>query len=452
MERYGALALAWLFLTYFGNADFGFGRSVTQRLASTIGRGDADRAANIVWTAIVTIAGFGILLALLLYVAARTYFAGPFDAAPDISAEMLAAVWLLALGSPIVALSGVLGGALMGIERFRLVASSAIIANSGALLFPLAIAYLYSVDLRWLILATLAARLLGLLLLASGVWQTFLRRAVPRFSVEEFRKLASYGAWIMVTAIVGPLMVAGDRMVIGAVLGAAAVAAYAIPFQIASRTLSLPIAIVQALFPRFASEDGEASRARCGTFTIVVAQIYTPLVIGLILLAGPLLSLWLGDNLDERSILVGQILMAGFWTNALANVPYAYIQARGQPRFTALLHLAELPFYIALLFGLGATFGLAGIAAAFALRCGIDMLALMTKAGAMGIDIWRKVAVQMALVLAALMLAHSIMSWAWLATSALALAALSLTATAWQMPPEIKAQLRVLLARFRKAA
>jgi hypothetical protein len=31
-------------------------------------------------------------------------------------------------------------------------------------------------------------------------------------------------------------------------------------------------------------------------------------------------------------------------------VPYALIQARGKPRFTALLHLAELPFYLAVLY------------------------------------------------------------------------------------------------------
>lgn len=94
-------------------------------------------------------------------------------------------------------------------------------------------------------------------------------------------------------------------------------------------------------------------------------------------LAEPLLQVWLGAALDPQSIAVARIVLAGFWVNGIANVPYALIQARGNPRFTALLHVAELPFYMAALYLLGMQWGLPGLAAAFSLRCLADMIVLL---------------------------------------------------------------------------
>ena len=379
--RYGVLSIAWIVLGYFGAADFGIGRAITQRISVMRDEGAAARA-NAVWSALVSMAGFGLIGGLLVYLSADWYFSGAFNADAGIKGEIRSALWILALCNPVMAVSGVLSGALVGLERFKLVSLCSVLSNSALLLFPLATALFLDTSLSALILASLAARLLGGILLSAGVWLAFLKGQPLAFSRGEIRRLANFGAWIMVTALIGPLMVFADRLMIGAVQNAAAVAAYAIPFQIASRTLIFPLSVTQALFPRFAYEAAEESRARARDFAIFVGQLFAPLTIALICLASPLLQLWLGSAFDPRSVMVAQLVLAGFWANAIAQVPYGFIQARGNPRFTALVHVTELPFYLLLLYILGQQYGLTGIAAAFAVRCGVDCILLCRKAGA----------------------------------------------------------------------
>lgn len=379
-ERYGALLIAWVLLGYFGQADFGLGRAITQRLSSLPGSQPTDRA-RIVWSGLAGATVIAAAGAALVYIAANVFFASFFEAEASLKAEALASTWLFALCIPIIMHTGVSTGAMIGLERFGIVAISTTIGNVLSQILPLLTAVFYTVDLSWLLAASLIGRALGLVPLMVGMWFVFLRGLSVNPSWIELRRLFSFGVWIMVTAVVGPLMTMADRVVIGAAIGAVAVVAYSVPFQIAQRTVMLPMAVVQALFPRLASQSAGEAITLGKDATVLIGQLYAFVVIGLICLAEPLLQLWLGDALDRRSILVGQIALIGFWVNALANVPYAHIQARGDSRFTALVHLAELPLYGAMLYGFGVWFGLAGIALAFAFRNLLDCIVMLWKAG-----------------------------------------------------------------------
>lgn len=438
--RYGALAIAWLLLGYFGQADFGIGRAITQRIG-TLKDAGRDAMARAVKSAFLIIGAFSLAATALVYVSASYFFAGPFAIAEGLRRELLSAVWLLALCTPLVALGGVASGALMGLERFRLVSLAQILSSCAIQIGPLIAAHWTGPDLPNLILAALIGRALAVLPLLWGVWRTFLAGSQPGATAAEITTLGRFGAWIMVSALVGPMMIFADRLVIGAILGAVAVAAYTIPFQLASRAQMLPIALVNALFPRFASEESKAAHERCRDFSIFTGQLFAPVVIGLICLAGPLLKLWLGDNLDPRSILIGQIILAGFWINALANVPYAYIQARGNPRFTALLHLAELPIYIVLLVALSQAYGLAGFALAFTLRCAMDCAALVWKSGAGAIHIGASLWAPAGLILAALYACQLATSWPMALLTAALLAGAAMLIAIWQMPVFVRSRL-----------
>lgn len=400
-ERYGALTIAWLVLGFFGAADFGIGRAMTRRMA-TLATASSASQAKALWSGIAAIALFGIIAAALLFAAAHWYFSAPFEVSDGIRDEVLRSVFLLALCCPIVALNGVLGGALMGLERFRMTAFATLLGNSGILLLPLATAYTFSTELPALVFASLAARLLATIVLAFSAGRLFLIASRPTISLHELTQLTSFGKWIMLSALVAPVILMSDRFLIGAFYDAIAVAAYAIPYQIASRTLLLPIAIGQVLFPHFARQEESKSVEDCRHYAIFLGQIFAPLIIVLICLSAPLLNLWLGDQLDERSIAVARIVLIGCWVNAIAHVPFAFIQGCGNSRFTALLHTAELPIFLALLAALGSLFGLAGFATAFALRCLLDCWALVWKAKLGWQELCRALVIPALLLLAAL--------------------------------------------------
>lgn len=440
MERYGALAIAWLLLGYFGQADFGIGRAITQRIAANPGASDQWRA-RAVSSAFVSIAVFSLIGAALVYGVAAYFFSGPFRVSESLRLELLSSVWVLALCNPIVAISGVASGAFIGLERFKLVSIATLIGNTGLQVLPLIYALYIDCDLGSLVLCALLGRSLGFFILLVSTWLTFFRRSFVRPAWIEIKNLASFGVWIMVTALIGPLMIFADRFMIGAIESAVAVAAYSIPFQIASRTMILPMSVVQVLFPRFASESPKDSQKRCSDYTIFVGQIFAPIIIGLICLSSPLLYLWLGDQLDTRSIIISQLLLASFWINAIANVPYAFIQASGNPRFTAKLHLLELPIYAALLYVLGSSFGLAGFAVAFGLRCAIDFIALALQSGADRLALLKRLAPQISLILLTVIFMNRNYDLAIALVFAVALPILSCGITLRQLPEAISARL-----------
>ena len=453
VERYGALAIAWVFLGYFGNLDFGIGRAIAQRI-SMLGSGCRVAIARAVVSSLITTAVFGILNALVVFFAVRYFFANVFEVNESLRPELIDSVWALALCNPLVSLGGALAGALIGQERFGVVSITNFVAGALMQILPLVTAFVAGPELTGLIVASLAARAVAVVVLTLEVWKRFLRRQVAAPSWDEFRRLTSFGAWVMVSAIVGPLMIVADRFVTGGILGAVAVAAYTIPFQMASRMAILPGAVSEVLFPRFAAQDAASSQDRCGQFSGFIGQIFAPVVIGLICLSGPLLHLWLGANLDQRSIGIAQIIFAGIWTNAVAQIPFSYIQARGGTRFTGLVHLAELPVYLLVLYFLAKAYGLPGISLAFSLRCALDCMIMLLRAGVANRQLFARLGSQVALIAGAIWLTYGSVDPVDCLVLGIALGFLSSLLLVFQMPPDLRERLLTgpIFSRYRRSS
>jgi O-antigen/teichoic acid export membrane protein len=89
------------------------------------------------------------------------------------------------------------------------------------------------------------------------------------------------------------------------------------------------------------------------------------------------LSLWVGPAFADHSWVIVCVLALGLLLNGVAFVPFAAIQATGDARTTAYLHLIELVIYVPLLLGCLKVFGLVGAAIAWTVRVGMDLAALL---------------------------------------------------------------------------
>ena len=383
LDRFGVLALAWLVLTYFSQADFGLGRATIRRVAE-LGPDRLDLRARVVASAFAMMALGGVSVGFAAYLGGWWFFARELETSGTLREEMLDSLWLLAAAAPLVGLSGIASGSLTAVGRFKRVSLAQFVGGSGMQAFPLVAALAFGPDLETLIGAAVLSRLLALAILLPAVWQSFFRDTAPAWDGGEARRLIGFGKWIMLSALISPAMLVIDRFAIGALFGAAMVAIYTIPFQVASRLMVLPQAVMQVLFPHFARPRAGEAEGDGVRYVLPVALLFAPIVLVLLAFADPLLALWLGEGFDQRSVSVGRIVLAGFWVNAVAYVPYARIQAGGSPRFTGLLHLVEFPLYAALLVASGYAFGIIGMAVAFALRCSADAAALLWRDGSLG--------------------------------------------------------------------
>jgi O-antigen/teichoic acid export membrane protein len=197
------------------------------------------------------------------------------------------------------------------------------------------------------------------------------------------RPLISFGGWMTVTNIVGPLMIYMDRFLIGAVVSMTAVAYYTTPYEVVTKLWIVPGAFMGVMFPAFAAALVQ-NRARAAllfgrTVNYIIATLF-PVVLIIVTLAHQGLTLWLGSEFAANSTLVLQLLAVGIFINSLAQVPFGLVQGGGRPDLTAKLHLFELPFYLLILWWLLGAYGIVGVAVAWVIRVTVDALLLFIMA------------------------------------------------------------------------
>lgn len=393
-ERLGVLSLVWVVVGYFSFLDMGLGRAVTVAVAAArSGRQSAvlDEI-HVLGSASVLLLAVGTAMAALLGISV-VLWGVPFklSSVALMDEVRLALLWTLP-SLPLLLLSSALRGHLEGVGAFR--ALNLLRIPTGILLVvgPCLTAY-FSPSLVWACISIFLVRLLHLLVLWAlianemGHAMVALPSELLRNSTWPWlRRLLSFGSWVTVSNIAGPVIVYVDRFVIGATLAASSVAVYAVPFDMVSRLPVLVAALCSVLLPELARLSSLASAtdpsALCQARQLVRrSSLFSVSVVAVLVVCGALaapwaLTLWLGEDFAQQSSLLTQVLLLAFGVNAVAQIPFTALQAMGRMRAVALLHLAELVPYATLVFFAISWLGLVGAAWAWLLRSVVDYAAL----------------------------------------------------------------------------
>jgi O-antigen/teichoic acid export membrane protein len=395
LERFGFLALAWVLVGYAGLFDLGIGRALIRTVAARLGAGDEAGALRQAQAGLSLLAALGLLIGALGLAAAAPLAQRVLVVPPALQTEATQALVLLALSMPFVMLSNGYVAVLNAHESFKrlnLVRAALSLASYG---LPLAVALAGWVALPAVVGAIVLVRALGTLVFAHACRQSCALAWRPAWPpAAETRPLLAVGGWMSVSNLVSPLLSQLDRLILGALVPLRAVGIYAAPADLTSRLMAVPYAIVGAFFPRASHlVPGSAAAAQAqADLTRWLYWVMLPPLVVLMALAWPALTLWLGEGIGGEAALVLQLLLPGVLANTLAQGPATLIQAAGRPRDMALLHLAELPLFLLLLWALTARLGIVGTALAASLRLLLDTGAVfwLARRGGLGAAVrWR---------------------------------------------------------------
>lgn len=379
-DRFGILSLIWILNGYLTLFDLGLGRALTQMVSERLGANRTQEIPGLIRTALALILLSGLIGTVVMALLVPSLVYNLLKVPVTLQAETVAAFYLVALALPVVISIPALRGVLESYQHFGLTSAiSTVIGVYGFLAPWLTLHFSHSLFLMTAVL--LLGRIFG--------WGTFLffnRLTIPnlatplRIDMGLIRPLCTFGGWMTLTNIVGPLMVYLDRFLIGALVSMAAVAFYATPMQLMEKMLIFPAAFIGVLFPAFSAsflQDRERSLRLFMRSLKLIFMIIFPICLLITTFAREGLEFWLGAEFARNSYQVLQLLALGVFLNSLALTPFALIQAANRPDITSKLHLVELPLYLLVLWFLLKSYGIFGAALAWTLRVCLDTFCLL---------------------------------------------------------------------------
>lgn len=370
-ERFGLLAIIWMGVGYFSLFDMGFGRALTKLVAERLGSDDRSELGGIIWTALWAVFGLSLIGAGITMIVARPLIVHLLNVPAALHQEGVTSFRLLGASLPFIVATSALVGILEAHQKFARIAAIRVPLGVMTFLGPL-LTLLVTPSLVAATIALIVARAVAFVLycLAAARVNPALR-SPSRPVRRHVRPLLSFGGWLTVSTVVGPVMLYTDRFLIGSLLTMAAVAFYTTPYEVLSRLQVLPQALFGVLFPAIAIAYASDARrlARLydrATETLLLTMV--PVLAGLFLFAPELLALWLGQDFSQAAAPVARWLALGWLHVIVARTNSTVLQATGRPDLLAKAHLGEIFPYLGMLWWLTARYGITGAALAWCLR------------------------------------------------------------------------------------
>ena len=379
IERFGILTISWAIIGYFGIFDIGLSCATTKYAAEYLALNKYNDLRTLVRTSFFLLAIFGLFAGVLFLLFTPFLINNVFKISPQLIGEAKVSFYLLAISIPFVFTTACMQGIMEAKQCFALINAIRVPASIANYIGPLPV-LLYTNNLIPIIALTIFLRLVvwfAFIIIVFRSLEMWKYLGFPSFSYMKL--IFSFGGWVTVSNVISPLMVSIDRFIIGAIFSMEAVSYYSVPSDLVGKLFIIPSSLMPVLFPAF-SALGVGSRGKLvNLFRRAVKYIFlsiSPVIIILIILAYPILDLWLGQRFAENSAFILQIMALGVLINSLARVPYSTVQALGRPDLTAKLHILEAPFYFFFLWFLIRIFGLPGVAWAWVFRVSLDAVLL----------------------------------------------------------------------------
>ena len=394
--RFGVLTIAWLVFGYFSIFDLGLHRALTQIAARALGESKPEQITGLFWTSLAMMAGAGVVGGIVVYGTSHIMVDHlnipldlPANLREQIRQETLSAFALMALGLPVLTSTAGLRGILEAHQKFKCISMIQLWHGTWTFLGPLLIAWLFTPDLSVIVAGLVAGRLI-----TWTAYFVFATRAAPqvwhrvRFDPAYVIPLLSFGGWMTLTHAVVPVILYGDRFIVGTIIDTEAVTHYVTPAEIVVKLLIIPNAIIGVLFPAFSMTFNQQRRRTAELFSYGVQGslfLLLPIAIVGVTLAPEVLKLWLslGMQMTDASAFAAdsapvlQILIIGVLINGCALVPTSLVQAAGRPAWVAIAYCIQLPLWYYSMMWLTQHYGIVGTATVWSARQLIDLVMML---------------------------------------------------------------------------
>jgi O-antigen/teichoic acid export membrane protein len=310
-ERYGLWMVLVSIIAAMGVADLGIGNGLMNAISDAYGRDDHRLARECITSAFMMMLGIATLLALLGTVAypfipwMRLFNVKSIAVAAEGSKALVILFCWFVVNIPL----GVIGRAQAGLQKGYL---PQLIGSFGSVLTLLALLLVIRShgSLAWLVFASTVGSILGIIINAVILFREhpWLMPRLSSYSAASARRILELGLMFFVLQSAVAISFTSDNIVITQILGAAAVAAYAVPQKLFSFLQTVVGMAVYPLWPAYgeAIARGDVAWVRrvfVGSLWLVLA-ITVPLSAAMVLACPWILRVFFGKALHAPTALL----------------------------------------------------------------------------------------------------------------------------------------------------
>jgi len=380
-DGYGILSIAMMLLGYFNIFDLGLSRATVKFVAENLDSDETHKVPELIWTSLSLLVVLGCIGGAIAAFFVPISVTHVFKMPPALAGQARIALFVLCASMPVMLGNNALRGVLEAAQRFDLVN---LVKVPSSVLFYLVAALAIPIGVH---VAGIVSLMVGIRLISTIAYFFQCFRVIPglrdhlRFSRGSLRPLAVFGGWIMVSNVAGPIFAYLERFMIATILSVSTLTFYSAPYELVSKLLIVPMAIVPSLFPYFSyhgnKKTTEVSEVTSRTVKYLLLA-FAPAVAVFFFFAHDIMLLWLGPTFAAQSTVVLQVITLVCVFNGLAYVPYTSVQALGRPAWKAIEDLVTIPIYAAIAWYLMRRYGINGAAFAKLLLTLIDCFILYT--------------------------------------------------------------------------
>lgn len=324
--------------------DFGIAGAVTKYVSEYQAQGQIDQAKKLIATALYLYFALG-LVVILASIAIAPIFPRLFNVSAEHKETAVWLVLLSGLGMGLAIPSTSTKAVLSGLQRFDLMNLLSVITTLLSAGFTV-IVLLSGGGVIGLVSVTIAVNLLVQIPAIR-----FIHRIAPelhfglaRPSRKMLWTVTSFSSSLFLVHVGGQLETKTDEIVIGAFLPVNAVT----PYNLARKLSTLPQLMAEQflslLLPLASELHAENNRGRLRSLYIISTRVtlgtFLAIGISLVVLAGPILTIWIGEEFAKYADLVFILTLASFID--IPTWPAGFVlQGIGRHRFTAVMALCS---------------------------------------------------------------------------------------------------------------
>ena len=308
---YGLWMVTASLTAYFSMLDLGYGGALVRFVAQYRARKDARSLNEVLSTLAVVYTVIGVATYALVAIAAYD-LDSLLKLTPDQVSTSRALLLIVGASVALRFLFGVFGGVIVGFQRYHLNNLTSI-ATSLAVALANVVVLLMGFGVIELVAVTTAVRIAALFVYRLNAYRVYpgLRISARLFRLERLREVSGFSVFMLVLDFAHKLNYSTDVLVIGALIGAPAVAFWSPAQRLGELALKLSNQLSEAMFPIVVDCDAAKRAARLRMVFVQGTRLslatVMPIAGGLAMLAHPLLAAWIGGGFVETATIL-QIL------------------------------------------------------------------------------------------------------------------------------------------------